>query len=112
MLQGLCYAPATFQCCMDSILGDLKMSCVLVYLDYVNVFSRTFKDHIKDLEVVFNWLASVNLKLKPKKCSFFKDQLDYLGYLIDKDRLRPLLNKVSAIVNMKILNKKKDIHFF
>ena len=97
---------------MDSILGHLKMSCVLVYLNDINVFSCTFKDHLKDIEVVFNWLASTNLKLKPKKCSFFKNQLDYLGYLIDKDGLRPQPNKVSVIFNMKILTEKKDIQVF
>ena len=38
MPQGLCNAPATFQRAMDSILRDLKLSCVLVYLDDITVF--------------------------------------------------------------------------
>ena len=48
MPQGLCNVPATFQKCMDSILGDLKMTCVLVYLNDVNVYSRTFDNYLKD----------------------------------------------------------------
>ena len=35
MPQGLCNAPATFQQAMDFILEDLKLSCVLVYLDNI-----------------------------------------------------------------------------
>ena len=46
MPQGLTNAPATFQRIMDSIISDLKLSCVLVYLDDINVFSRTFLDHL------------------------------------------------------------------
>ena len=75
MPQGLCNAPATFQRLMDCVLSDLKFSCVLVYLDNINVFSHTFTDHIDHLEEVFKWLLAAGLKLKPKKCSFFKKKL-------------------------------------
>ena len=53
MPQGLCNAPATFQRAMDTILQDLKLSCVLVYLDDITVFSATFTDHLKHLKEVF-----------------------------------------------------------
>ena len=53
MPQGLCNAPATFQRAMDVILNDLKLFCVLVYLDDINVYSRTFNDYLDHLELVF-----------------------------------------------------------
>ena len=53
MPQGLSNAPATFQRAMDSIMSDLKQSCILVYLDDINVFSKTFNDHLNHLEQVF-----------------------------------------------------------
>lgn len=83
MPQGLCNAPATFQRAMDNMLSNLKLSCVLVYLDDINVFLRTFNEHIEHLEEVFKRLAAANLKVKPRKCEFFKDQLKYLGFIID-----------------------------
>ena len=43
MPQGLCNAPATFQQAMDFILSDLKLSCVLVYLDDINVIPNLNK---------------------------------------------------------------------
>ena len=46
MPQGLGNAPATFQRIMDTILSDLKYSCVLIYLDNINVFLRTFNEHL------------------------------------------------------------------
>ena len=100
MTFGLCNAPATFQRAIDYIMSDLKLSCVLVYLDDINVFLRTFDEHLTHLEQVFNRLIKNNLKLKPSKCQFFKSQIDYLGFVIDKDGLRPQSPKVEAIQKM------------
>ena len=75
MPQGLCNTPATFQCAMDEIFSDLKHSCVLVYLDDINVYSKTFEEHLEYLEQVFINLQNANLKIKPEKCQFFKKQL-------------------------------------
>ena len=87
MPQGLCNAPATFQRTMDNILSDLKMSCVLVYLDDINVFSKTFSEHLDHLREVFHRLSKNNLKLKAKKCHFFKKQLKYFGYIVNQEGL-------------------------
>ena len=42
MLQRLFNAPSTFQRTRDNTLSDLKMSCVLVYLDDIDVIFKTF----------------------------------------------------------------------
>ena len=84
MPQGLCNTPATFQKAMNVILADLKLSTVLVYLDNINVFNRTFNEHLIHLEEEFKRLINANLKLKPRKYTFFKDKLEYLGYVINK----------------------------
>ena len=112
MPQGLCNAPATFQRAMDSILGDLKLSCDLVYLDDINVFSKTFTDHLQHLEEVFKRLLAINLKIKPSKCSFFKSQLEYLGFVVDPHGLRPQPAKVDGINKMAAPSNKKDVQVF
>ena len=72
MPQGLANAPATFQSLMDSTFRDLKSVCVLLFLDDVNVYSKTFEDHILDLKNVFTQFRDSGLKLKPQKCHFLK----------------------------------------
>ena len=49
---GLTNAPDTFQRLMDVVLGRLKWSCCLVYLDDIIVYSRTFTEHMHHLELV------------------------------------------------------------
>ena len=73
---------ATFQRLMHNCLGDLNMTWCVVYLDDIIVFSDNPKDHIVRLEAVFKKLATAGLKLKPSKCFFFKEEIDYLGHLV------------------------------
>ena len=78
---GLTNAPATFQRLMESCLGDLLLNWCIIYLDDIIVFSKTPKEHIKRLKGVFTKLVAAGLKLKPKKCEFFKSKIAYLGHI-------------------------------
>ena len=46
---GLINAPATFQRAMDTLLVDLKCVCLVVYLDDLLVYSRSWAAHLVDL---------------------------------------------------------------
>lgn len=45
MPQGLANAPVTFQRLMILTFKNLKAICVLLYLDDINFYSKTFEDH-------------------------------------------------------------------
>ena len=49
---GLCNAPATFQRTMDKVLKGIKDLFVMVYLDDVIIYSKTFNEHLKHIEEV------------------------------------------------------------
>ena len=76
-------APSTFQRCMNMVTH--KLFHVVSYLDDLLVFSVTFQGHLADLRGLFVRLRYWNLKLKPSKCQFAKDQVTYLGHVISKD---------------------------
>ena len=75
-------APATFQRLMESCLGDLHLNWCTIYLDDIIVFSKTPREHIERLRGVFAKLVQAGLKLKPKKCEFFKSKIAYLGHIV------------------------------
>ena len=54
---GLTNAPATFQCLMESCLGELHLSWCMICLDDIIVFSKTPEEHLKRLQGVFKKLA-------------------------------------------------------
>ena len=53
---GLCNAPSTFQRLMNYILQELLEKCVAVYLDDIIIYSKTFEEHMENLQLVFNAL--------------------------------------------------------
>ena len=44
---GLTNAPATFQCLMESCLGEMHLKWCIIYLDDIIVFSKTPEEHIE-----------------------------------------------------------------
>ena len=79
---GLTNALATFQRLMESCLGDLHFNWCIIFLDDIIVSSKTPKEHIERLRGVFTKLAAAGLKLKSKKCEFFKSKIAYLGHIV------------------------------
>ena len=64
---GLCNAPATFQRLMEVVLAGLTRNQCFVYLDDILIISRTWEEHLGNLQLVFDRLRSAGLRLRPKK---------------------------------------------
>ena len=66
---------------------------VLVYLDDILILSNdqdTFEEHLKKVQVVFSRLHKMGMKVNLLKTEFFKDELEYLGYLLTPHGIKPL----------------------
>ena len=98
---GLKNAPAYFQRVMDMALSGLSWKCCMVFFDDIVVFSRTWEQHLIDLAEVFDRLRSKNITLNFGKCEFARNELVYLGHLVDKNGLRPNPVKVEAVARFQ-----------
>eukprot|EP00171_Calliarthron_tuberculosum_P023550 IDg23550t1 len=79
---GLCNAPATYQRAIDILLAGFKWNSCLVYLDDIIIFSSSFEEHLVHVQDVLQVLKSAGFSLKLRKCSFFKQTVDYLGHIV------------------------------
>ena len=70
---------------------------VSVYLNDVIVFSRTLEDHLHHLSLVIDRLAGADLKLKPCKCHFISQRVQYLGHLLTPEGIHPNLDHTAAV---------------
>lgn len=104
---GLKGAPGTFQKLMNLVFKELKAAGVVnIYLDDIIIPSKTWDDMLCVLKQVFEVLRSAGLTLKPSKCTFGAQQLEYLGFQISKGVIRPG-KKVESIA---LFPRPQDAH--
>ena len=70
------------------------------YLDDILIYSPDVETHLKHLELIFQRLHEVDLKLKMEKCSFLKKHIQFLGHIISGDGIKPAPEKLSSIQQM------------
>ena len=93
---GIASAPAIFQRVMDNLIKGIPNVCG--YLDDIlitGVNERMEDDH--DLRKVLERLGTSGIRHNEKKCQFKKKEVQYLGYIINKNGLRPIESKVESI---------------
>ena len=112
MPMGLCNSPATFQRLMQNIFNESVFQMLLIYLDDLIVFSKTVDEHLQRLDKVFTVLKEHGLKLKAKKCHFFKEQVKYLGYIISSDGIATDPDKVDVVKKWPRPETVKDLRSF
>ena len=109
---GATNAPATFQRLMHDCLGELNMNWCIVYLDDIIIFSDTKEEHLKRLEAVFQKLCAAGLKLKPSKCFFFREEIEYLGHVVSGKGISTNPKKIEAVSKWPTLKTVYDVRSF
>lgn len=101
MPMGLRSAPATFQRLMQTTLDEVIFKSVLVYLDDIMIYSKTFDEHVQQVDRVLELIIEAGLKLKPDKCVFLKSEIKYLGHTISEKGIQGNDEKIKAITDWK-----------
>ena len=109
---GLTNAPATFQRLMNKLFTGEEWKSVFVYLDDILVVSPTFEEHLRDVGRVLDQLAKAGLRLKPAKCCFARNEVEYLGFTISTAGVQPNSNKVKAIMEIPQPTDSKSVRRF
>ena len=64
------------------------------------------------LDKTFKCLLKARLKIKLRKCSFFKDQIHYLGHLVSGMCIISLANNIEALLKLKPPTNIKEVRHF
>ncbi len=82
---------------MRAALSRLGQTFVWFYLDDVFVASRTFANHLKHLQKVFNQFRQYGLTVHPHKCDFARKELKFLGHVWMHKGIKPDASKVEIM---------------
>lgn len=94
---GLADMPATFQRMMNEIFADLIDQGVQIYMDDICIATATLLEHERLTREVLRRLAEHKLVIRPDKCVWCADRVEFLGHLITREGLRPAEDKVGLI---------------
>eukprot|EP00253_Pinus_taeda_P018627 PITA_18627 len=96
---GSTNAPATFMRLMNDVLRPFLDDFIIVYLDDILIFSKTWEEHLKHVKQILDVLKREKLHVKLSKCEFGKTSLNYLGHIVGGGELKTDPSKVAVIVN-------------
>ncbi|KFD65086.1 hypothetical protein M514_22803 [Trichuris suis] len=97
---GVKTAPGIFQQIMDTLIAGLHG--VVAYLDDVIVVGKTEEDHKRNLDALLQRIAEWGFHIRLSKCQFAMPEVNYLGYIINKNGRRPDPNRTAAITRMPV----------
>ena len=113
MFFGLTNSLATFQTMMNAILRPVIVEGkVQVYMDDILIYTSTMEEHRELVRRVLQILKENRLFLKPKKCKFTKEQVDYLGVIVSAKGVQMDPAKVEAITTWPTPKKLVEVQEF
>jgi hypothetical protein len=90
-------ALALFQNLINDTLREYLNKFVLIYLDDILIFSKTYEKYVQHVRKVLKKLREKNLSVKLSKYKFYKYEAKFLRYIIFSEGLTSDLNKIKAV---------------
>ena len=103
---GLINAPAHFNRWLDGVFSGTK---VFRYVDDLIVASKTYEEHVRNLEEVLQRCLANGVVLKPSKSILFSEEIRVLGHIVSAQGVRPDPEKVQAIQKFAEPESRKHI---
>jgi hypothetical protein len=94
MLFSLINAPASFQALINDIFREYLDIFVVAYLDDILIYLINEKNHIKQVNLIFNALKKVGMRINRPKCTFYIKKIEFLSYIVGSDKIKINLKKV------------------
>ena len=92
---GLIIATDVFQARMNDLVGELPY--VIVFLDDILIIGNTtFDEHLEQVFTVLKRLLEAGMQVNPLKSFWFQETVDYLGYRISREGIKPQERKIES----------------
>jgi len=85
---------------------------VVVYLDDILIFTKTKEEHEQAVQRILQVLKENKLFLRPEKCEFCKQRIEYLGLVISENEVSIDPVKVTGVREWPTPKNKTDVQAF
>ncbi len=109
---GLTNAPAAFIDLMNTIFRPYLDQFVVVFIDYILVYSRSAEEHDKHLQIVLQTLREKQLYTKLSNCEFWLKEISFLGHVVSVEGIKVDPSKIEAILNWRPPRNITEIRSF
>ena len=92
---------------MELLLKTLKN--VASYVDDILAFTKDWDSHVSALRDLFQELRKANLSIRPSKCVFGFQNIEFLGHTVGTKGLAPCEDKVMKVQNAPLPRTKKEL---
>ena len=110
MFFGMTNSPATFQGMMNEIMKDLiNEGKVAVFVDDVLVGTDSKEGHNEIVKEVLKRLEENNLYVKPEKCTWKTNKVNFLGVVMGQGKIEIEEKKVEGVLSWSVPKTVRDI---
>ena len=110
--QGTSASPAIFQRMMDRWFSAFLWKNVMVWIDDILVYSKTFEEHLKALRGVFEVLRKYGLVASRRKLVCCMRSVKYLGFIFGVNGIRANPDKLAAVHRIPVPSGRKQVRQF
>jgi hypothetical protein len=98
---GLTNAPAHFVYLMNSVFMPELDKFVVVFIDYILIYSKDEEEHAQHLRIMLTRLREHQLYAKFSKCAFWLEKIQFLGHVLSAGVITVDPSKVKDILEWK-----------
>ena len=96
-------------------MHDIFLTSLLLksFFDDIAVFTDgSYEEHLIKVCKCFSILEAKGFTIKPTKCTWCKNEVDYLGYTLQIDGIKPQTRKIDTLLKMEPPKNRKQLHSF
>jgi hypothetical protein len=97
---------------MDDVLRHFTNAFVVVYLDEILIFNRTWEEHMEHIQQVLSTMRQHKLYANLEKLSFHMNRLQYLVYIVDEHVVHVDLANIQVIRDWPAPTTLTELHRF
>ena len=97
MPYGLKCSGATFNRALQLALTGLLPDICSAYIDDICIYGKDIPEELANVRQVFQKLREAGMKLFPGKCQLFQKEVNYLGFIVSAEGIKPDPAKIAAV---------------